>query len=363
MNTLGKNLRLSIFGESHSELMGATLDGLCAGIKIDYDFINECLEKRRPNGPTETQRKEKDDYKIISGVFNGYSTGEPITILIKNEEYNSSDYSLNKDKPRPSHADYVKFIKEDGYNDYRGGGASSARLTAPIVALGSIVLKALEDKGIEIESHIKSLGSYNDSPFDMNNIDEDFKKIRSRNKYPLIVDFEAELEKYILSFKESNDSIGGTIETCIKGLDAGVGEPWFDSMEGKISNAMFSIPGIKGIEFGLGFKFAETPGSMANDEFVYENGRVMTLSNNNGGINGGISNGMPIVFKVAIRPTSSISSVQNTINLSTKTNDVIEIKGRHDPSIVRRSVIIVKVMTALSIADLLIEKEGRNILK
>ena len=361
-NTLGKNLRLSIFGESHSEFIGATLDGMTPGIRIDYNFIDKCLTKRRPDGFSETQRVEKDDYKIISGVFNGFTTGEPITIIIKNEDPNPVDYSLFKEKPRPSHTDYVKYVKEEGYNDYRGGGASSARLTAPIVALSSIVMKALEDKGISIESHIKSLGRVNDRKFDESNLDNDFRILKSKD-YPVLNDVENEMKEEVSSYKNASDSIGGTIETCVKGLDAGIGEPWFDSMEGKLSNAMFSIPGIKGIEFGLGFGFKDTPGSIANDEFTYKDSKVVTKTNNNGGINGGISNGMPIIFTVVVRPTASIAKAQNTINLPTKEDDVIEIKGRHDAAIVRRALIVVKSLTALTIADLLIEKEGRKALK
>ena len=360
-NTNGKNLRLSLFGESHGEYIGATLDGIAPGIKIDYEFLEECLNKRRPDENLDTKRREKDEYKFISGVFNGYTTGEALTIIIKNSDVISQDYSLFKDKPRPSHTDYVKRIKEEGFNDYRGGGASSARLTAPIVAISSIIIKTLENKGIYIENHIKSIGSVEDRSFNEKNLDDDFKSLKNKD-FPVLNDIKDEMINEINSYKNDSDSIGGVIETCIKGLTVGVGEPWFDSLEGKIANAMFSIPGIKGIEFGLGFGFKNIPGSIANDEFFYDNGVVKTRTNNNGGINGGISNGMPIIFRVVIRPTSSIGKVQNTINLSTKENDILEIKGRHDASIVRRSSIIIKSMTALTIADLLMEYNAKKTL-
>ena len=363
MNTIGKNLRLSIFGESHSEFIGATLDGVPSGIEIDYRFIDECLSKRRPSSSFESPRVEADSYRIISGEFNGYTTGEPLTILIMNESYNSNDYALFKDKPRPSHADYTKYVKSNGFNDYRGGGASSARLTAPIVALSSIIIKALEKKGIMVDSHIKSIGNITDRSFDENNLSNDFFILRHANFPVLSSDKAQEMENLIESYKKSNDSIGGTIETVVSGIDAGIGEPWFDSVEGKISNAMFSIPGVKGIEFGLGFGFGNASGSMAQDEFEYKDSKVTTKTNNDGGINGGISNGMPILFRVVMRPTASIPKVLNTINLKTKENDVIEIKGRHDACIVRRAVIVVKAMTALMIADLLMEKEGRDTFK
>lgn len=362
-NTIGEFLKLHLFGESHGEYIGATLEGMSAGVKIDYDFIDLCLKKRRPVQNLDTPRIEKDDYKIISGVFNGYTTGDPITFIIKNDNTKSQDYSEIKDKVRPSHADYTKYIKTNGFNDYRGGGATSARLTAPLVGLLSIVLKALENKGIYIASHIASLGNVKDSLFTLENALNEIKDLNNKS-YPTICDIEDEMNNEILSYRSNNDSIGGTVETICYGVEAGLGEPWFNSVESAISKAMFSIPALKGIEFGLGFAFANKSGALANDiPYLDENNNFKTRTNNNGGINGGITNSMPIIFKTVYKPTASISKPQDTINIKECKNDKIKIEGRHDPAVVRRAPIIQTLLTAFVIADFYLIKHGEDALR
>ena len=357
-NTLGNNLKVTVFGQSHGESIGCVIDGLCAGIKIDEDFIKTCLSYRRPSGIGETSRVELDNYKIVSGVFNGYTTGSAICVLIENSNIKSKDYDAIKDLARPSHADYVANVKYHGFNDYRGGGAFSGRLTTPLVVAGSIALKALESLNIKIASHIKQIGDVLDASF--NDFDNEVDKVNNLS-FPVILDVKEQMEKEIEAAAKDNDSIGGIIETAIVNLPVGVGDPMFDSIESLLSKAMFSIGAIKGIEFGLGFEFANVKGSLANDQFAIKDGKVVTLTNNNGGINGGISNGMPVTFNVVVKPTPSIYKTQQTINMKTLKEENINIVGRHDPCIVRRVNIVVRCVTALVIADMLIAKYGQEV--
>ena len=359
-NVLGDNLTLTLFGESHGEEIGAVLDGFTPGIKVDNDFIDKCMKLRRPNGKTDTCRIEKDEYKIVSGIFNGYTTGAPICMIIPNKNCNSSAYDDLKGIARPSHADYAGYAKYHGFEDYRGGGHFSGRITAPIVGLGSLCLKALNDKGIKIGTHILKCGSAIDKEF--SNYDTEIDLVNNK-EIPVINNIEETLEKEILKAKENSDSIGGIIETSIINLPAGVGEPWFSSVEGKISNAVFSIGGIKGIEFGLGFGFEEKLGSNANDEFIIKNGQIETKTNNNGGVNGGITNGMPITFKCAVKPTPSIGLKQNTVDFINNKETTLEIKGRHDPAIIRRICIVITCITAITVCDMLISRFGVDYLK
>jgi len=358
-NVLGDNITLTLFGESHGEFIGATLDGFTPGIKIDYDFLDKCMKLRRPCCKTDTTRVEKDNYKIISGVFNDFTTGAPITILIPNENCNSNAYSELESVARPSHADYSAYCKYHGFSDYRGGGHFSGRITAPIVGLGSICLKALNDKGIKIATHIYKCGNVVDKEFEK---DSELDLVNNKD-YPFINNLDEEFQKEVSKAKENADSIGGIIETMITNMPAGVGEPWFSSVEGKISNAIFSIGGIKGIEFGKGFGFSDGFGSTLNDEFYIDNGQVKTKTNNNGGINGGITNGMPITFKCAVKPTPSIGLKQNTINFKENKETTLEIKGRHDPAIIRRICIVITCITAISVCDMLITRYGTDYLK
>ncbi len=360
-NTIGDNLKLTLFGESHGDYIGATLDGITPGLKIDYDYIKDLMSKRKPKS-YETGRYEEDSIEFISGIFNGFTTGEPITVLIKNNNTHSKDYELLKDTPRPSHADFTKFIFSDGYADYRGGGHASARLTAPIVALGGIILKALEDKGIVITSYIKSIGDIEAPSLGIDPTKEELDKLNEMD-FPVLGDKKDEMESLIEKVKEDSDSIGGVIETVAIGLKAGLGSPYFNSVESKISEAMFSIPGVKGIEFGLGFNFSKSLGSQANDSYYLKNNEVKTKTNNNGGINGGLTNSMPLVFRLAMRPTASIFKPLDTVNLKEMKDVTINLTGRHDPCIVRRASVIVRSLTAFVIADMLMEEEGRRALK
>lgn len=349
-NVIGNNVTLTLFGESHNEIIGAVLDGLKEGIEIDYEYINKMLARRRPNGKTDTNRIEADDYKIVSGIYNGYSTGAPICILIKNSNVNSNAYNNIMDVARPSHADYPMFIKYNGFNDPRGGGHTSGRITAPIVALGAICMKELEKKNIKIGCHILQCKDIKDKEF--SNYDEEIDLIKNKS-IPVINNIEGDIEKAILSAKMDNDSVGGILEVAINNLPVGIGEPWFSSLEGVISNAMFSIGGIKGIEFGRGFDLVNDFGSTFNDELRNVDGKIITKTNNNGGINGGLSNGMPVVFRLAVKPTPSIYKSQETINLKTKENVNLEIEGRHDPAIIRRICVVVEALLAIVITDMM----------
>ena len=361
-NTLGEKVKVTVFGESHGPYVGAILDGLSSGIKVNEGSIRSLLEKRRPSGKGETSRVEKDEFQIVSGVFNGFTTGSPITILIPNANVHSLDYEKLKDIPRPSHADYVSKVKYDGFADYRGGGHFSGRVTAGLVGLGAIVLDALKEKGIRVHVHIQECGGVVDEALpleDMEALDE-----LSQKAFPTVSERKGELMKEAMeNAGKEGDSIGGVIEVAITGCPIGLGEPWFSSVEGKISEACFAIGGIKGIEFGDGFAYKDKKGSNANDQYAYEKGEVKTVSNHNGGVNGGISNGEPILFRVAVKPTPSIYKAQQSVDLESKENVELRVEGRHDPAIIRRVCPVIKAMTAFVIADLLEMKEGENALR
>ncbi len=358
-NTIGDNVTLTLFGESHGSYIGAVLDGVAPGIKIDKEFIDAQLAKRRPQGNIETARVELDEYEIVSGVFNDYTTGAPLTIIIPNKNVKSKDYESVKSVARPSHADYTAYVKYHGYSDYRGGGHFSGRNTAPIVAMGAILLKALEKKNIYIGTHIKQCGNVIDDDF---SIDCHEVKDISSKRFPTILNIEENITSEIEKAKMSTDSIGGILQTAIVGLPAGLGDPWFTSVEGKISNALFSIGGIKGVEFGLGFDFANYNGSTCNDEFYIFKNKILTKTNNNGGINGGITNGMPVVFNTAIKPTPSIAKVQNTVDFKNLENVQLSIEGRHDPAIIRRIAVVIDSMMAIIVCDLLASRYGNDYL-
>ncbi len=359
-NSFGDSIVYTLFGESHGEAIGIVIDGLAPGIVVDNAEIEKILSLRRPADATSTARREPDNFSILSGVYNGKTTGTPICIVINNTETKSKDYSSLDGIARPGHADYTAFCKYHGYEDRRGGGHFSGRITAPIVAAGAICLNVLKNKGIEIGTHISSIAEIRDRDF--NNIAEDIAKLSKMNFPVLCSDAKEKMQQVILNAKANCDSIGGTLETIVTGMPCGVGEPWFDSVESKLSHALFSVPGIKGVSFGCGFEFAKMFGSQANDEFYEKDAEILTKTNNNGGINGGITNGMPIVFSCAVKPTPSISKKQNTVNYKNKSNCEIEIGGRHDPCIVHRAAIVVKCITALTICDLLATRFGTDYL-
>lgn len=356
-NTFGNSISMTLFGESHGPKIGVVIDGLCPGIEIDNDFIKSQLELRRPYGKISTTRVETDNFEIVSGIFEGKATGAPLCILIENTNTKSKDYSELKYLMRPSHADLTAIQKYNGYADFRGGGHFSGRLTAPIVAAGSILIKALQKKNIHIATHIKSCGEIEDR--DIKNL-SDIKYLNSL-KFPVLEnDISEKIKQYIESAASEKDSVGGILETVAFGIPEGVGEPWFDSVESVISKGIFGIPAVKGIEFGAGFNFAKMKGSTANDPFVLNNGKIKTKTNNNGGINGGITNGMPINFKTVIKPTASIFQEQKTVNLKNMKEDTLVLKGRHDPAIFHRARVVIDSITAFAISDLLALKFGTD---
>lgn len=350
----GKRIKLSIFGESHGKAIGINIDGLPQGIELDLNYINKEMERRAP-GKSElsTPRKEEDTVQILSGYFNRKTTGTPLCAVIYNNNQHSKDYEKTKDLMRPSHGDFTGYIKYEGFNDYRGGGHFSGRLTAPLVFAGAVCKQILERKGIFIGSHIKSIGNIEDRSFDMVEIkDETFKKLRE-NTFPVLDEkMGAEMKERIIKAKEEMDSVGGIIESAVINLPIGIGDPFFDSVESNLVQLLFSIPGVKGVEFGEGFGLTRMLGSQANDEYYMDGDKVKTYSNNNGGILGGITNGMPLIFRVAIKPTPSIGKIQRTINIEKKENDEIKIKGRHDPCIVPRALPVVEAVAAIAMLNL-----------
>lgn len=352
----GNNLKVSIFGESHGVGIGLTIDGLPSGFSIDLEKIDAEMERRAPGrNNLSTARKEGDKVEILSGLFEGKTTGTPLCGIIRNSDKKSKDYSTLKSLMRPGHADYTGNIKYNGFNDYRGGGHFSGRITAPLVFGGAICKQILECSGIKIVSHIKSIGNIEDESFNPVNISESLVEELPKMELPLInKELDSDIRKEILSAKSEGDSVGGIIECAILNVDAGIGDPFFDSVESTLAHLLFSVPAVKGVEFGEGFNITNLKGSEANDEFYYdEEGNVKTRSNNNGGILGGITDGMPIVFRVAIKPTASILKRQNTINIDKKVNEKLNIEGRHDPCIVQRAVPVIESVAAIGILELL----------
>ncbi len=359
-NTFGNAVKVTLFGESHGDAIGAVIDGLTPGIEIDYEFIDRQLNRRRSKTQVCTQRVEKDDYRIISGVFDGHTTGTPLCIVIPNRDTKSSDYQLFSSVARPGHADYTANCKYHGYQDYRGGGHFSGRITVALVAAGAIIQSALEKKGVYVGTHIKKCADVCDRDFE--NYVEDIKSLHVAQFSILDENSKEKMLSKTTEIKANGDSVGGIMQTAIYGVPAGLGEPWFDSLESMLSHAMFSIPAVKGVEFGIGFGCADMRGSEMNDEFYVSGENILTKSNNNGGINGGISNGMPIVFNCAVKPTSSIPRKQKTVNFIDKYNTEIEISGRHDSTIIPRACVVAETLSAIVIADLLIGRYGTDYL-
>ena len=357
-NTLGNTLKVTLFGESHGQAIGAVIDGITPGIKIDTDFVEKQLSRRRPHGDISTSRKESDNYQIVSGVVNGTTTGTPICIIIPNRNTASGDYSAFSSVARPGHADYTANCKYHGFQDFRGGGHFSGRITAALVAAGAIIQSALADKGILIGTHIKRCARINDADF--SDYISDIKQLEDSVFPALDTKAGEDMQRAIADAKASLDSVGGILETAVVGMPCGVGEPWFDSIESMLSHALFSIPAIKGVEFGDGFACADMTGSQMNDEFCIENGEVKTKTNHNGGINGGISNGMPMIFRCAVKPTPSIAKPQKTVDFNELKEAEIEIHGRHDPAIVHRAAVVVDSVAAIVICDLLLGRYGTD---
>ena len=355
-NTFGQSVVVTLFGESHGPEIGAVIDGLAPGIPVDEAFIAHQLKLRRPSGAISTARREADPFRIVSGVFQGRTTGAPLAILIPNGDAHSGDYA--RGPLRPGHADYTAFAKYHGFEDYRGGGHFSGRVTAALVAAGAIALTALKRRGIVLGTHIARCAGVDDAPFGDHAAD-----IARLNGLPFaVLDEQAgqAMRMAIEAATQVGDSVGGVLETAVLGLPAGVGEPWFDTVEGVLAHALFSIPAVKGVEFGAGFALADMRGSEANDPFLLEGGQVVTAANRNGGVNGGITNGMPLLFRCAVKPTPSIALPQRTVNLASGREETLNIAGRHDPCIVHRARVVVDSVTALTLADLLAQRFGTD---
>ncbi len=351
MNTIGKNLKITIFGESHGNGVGAVVDGLPAGIELPHDLIRNDLDRRRPGSkPFVTTRKEPDHYEILSGVRNDITNGYPLTVFVKNSDVDDRDANVYADAPRPGHADYPAIIKHHGMADIRGGGESSGRMTVPIVIAGAIAKHLLMKKEIFIYGYTAQIGRVKIPE----TIPEDLlKKAWSMNPYsvPDAALYEKMVEE-VGQFYAQGDSVGGVIECISSRMPVGMGDPFFNSMESVISSYLFSIPGIKGVYFGDGLNTPYIPGSKFNDELYVENDAIRLKTNHNGGINGGLTNGNPLKIGAMVRPPSSIKKNQKTVRLSTKEEVELTLKGRYDPCIVPRMVVVMESMIALSIADL-----------
>lgn len=349
----GDMIKLSIFGQSHGPAIGMTLDGVPAGLPVDFDKLQKFLNRRAPGQSiTSTSRKEEDSPEFLSGVLDGFTCGAPIAAVIRNTNTRSGDYRDLKDCPRPGHADFSAQMKYHGFQDVAGGGHFSGRLTAPLCIAGGLCLQWLEARGIKIGAHIVSIGGIVDEPVYLDWVSPQLDAIGK--DFPVLnPEAGAHMRQAIIDAKAAGDSVGGLVECVITGLPAGVGEPMFGGMESKIAQIIYGIPAVKGLDFGSGFSGAYMRGSENNDAYTIEDGVVKTLTNNAGGILGGITTGMPIVFQVAIKPTPSISHPQQSISLSNQCTTTLEIKGRHDPCIVPRAVPVIEAAAAISVFDAL----------
>ena len=348
----GENLRLSVFGQSHAPAIGMTLDGIPAGLPVDMADLQAFLARRAPgqNGFS-TTRKEADTPEFLCGISDGFTCGAPVTAIIRNTNTRSGDYDNLRDCPRPGHADYTAQIKYGGYQDAAGGGHFSGRLTAPICIAGGLCIQWLAQKGIRVGAHIASIAGISDMPFDMTD-----PQIDAVGKEFPVLDTEAgeAMGNAILEAKSAGDSVGGVIECAVTGLPAGLGDPMFDGVENRIAGIVFGIPAVKGLEFGLGFGLSAMRGSLSNDPFIMSNGEVRTATNNCGGILGGITDGMPLIFRAAVKPTPSIATCQRSVSLSQKAEQELIVKGRHDPCIVPRAVPVIEAAAAIAVMDMIL---------
>lgn len=350
------NLTVSIFGESHGNGIGVIIDGLPGGREIDFERVLDFMARRAPKKDgISTRRNEKDYPEIMSGYLNGKTTGTPLCAVIKNTDQHSKDYGNIATVARPGHADYTGAMRYNGANDIRGGGHFSGRITAPLVFAGAVCGQILEQEGIFSGAHILSIGDVYDDKFDSLKLDKNTLEAVKAKDFPLInSDKEQDMKAAVKTASEKLDSIGGRIECAVIGLKAGIGSPMFDGIENRIAQIVFGIPAVKGLEFGAGFNFADMCGSEANDCFTTDGNEIKTLTNNNGGILGGISSGMPVIFNAAIKPTPSIAQPQQTVDYVKMENTVLEIKGRHDACIVPRAVPVVEAAANIAILSFLI---------
>ena len=355
-STYGEKLKLSIFGQSHGKAIGMTLTGVPAGLPVDQNKLQMFLNRRAPGQQDySTPRKEEDRPEFLSGLSEGFTCGAPIAAVIYNQNTRSGDYNNLKDCPRPGHADFTAQIKYKGYQDVAGGGHFSGRLTAPLCIAGGLCKQWLEDEGIHIAAHIVSIGNSGDFPLHLDWVKPDFSLIGK--DFPVISEKAAEqMCNTIAEAKKRGDSVGGIIECIVTGVPGGLGGPLFGGIEGKIAQIIYGIPAVKGIEFGSGFRGSHFYGSENNDPYTISGGRIVTETNNAGGILGGISTGMPIVFQTAIKPTPSISMEQNTVNMKTMESTTLQVHGRHDPCIVPRAVPVIEAAAAIAIYDLILSE-------
>lgn len=355
---LGKHIHVSIFGQSHAPAIGVTVDGLPAGERVDLEELQRFLRRRAPGrDSTSTPRKEGDVPEILCGLVDSVTCGAPLAAVIRNTNTRSQDYDELRDKPRPAHADYTAQVKYRGFQDVAGGGHFSGRLTAPICVAGGLCLQILERRGIRIGAHIRSIAQVEDRPFQMLGEPPEVLEAVKAAPFPVLEPQAGEhMRAAIHQAREAGDSLGGVVECIAQGVPVGVGSPMFQGLESQLAAALFAIPAVKGVEFGSGFQAARMRGSEHNDPFVMENGRIRTRTNYAGGILGGISDGMPILFRVAFKPTPSIAQKQHTVRLSTSTEEDLQITGRHDPCIVPRAVPVVEAVAALVLLDALLDR-------
>lgn len=351
----GNNIKISIFGESHGSAIGINIDNLPCGFTLDMKEITREMKRRAPgNNNLSTLRKEDDEPEILSGYFEGKTTGTPLCAIIRNKDNKSKDYSKIKNVVRPGHGDYTGFVKYNGFNDYRGGGHFSGRITAPLVFAGAICKQILREEEIEIVAHIQSIGEIKDKSFLDCDVDKELINSLKYGEFPLInKNLEDKMKNEILNARKEGDSVGGVIECMILGVAEGIGSPFFDSVESTLAHLIFSVPAVKGIEFGRGFDITKIKGSKSNDEYYLDEKKIKTKTNNNGGISGGITNGMPIIFRVAIKPTPSIYKEQSTVDIRTMEETTLKIEGRHDPCIVQRALPVIEGVSAIGILDLI----------
>ncbi len=348
----GQHLHLSLFGQSHGEAIGITMDGFPAGMKVDMAHLAAEMARRAPGSSSmTTPRKEPDQPEFLSGIMDGHTTGQPICAIIRNTNMHSRDYGQGVDLVRPGHADYTGHVRYYGFEDWRGGGHFSGRLTAPIVLAGTLCRQYLQAQGVTIGTHIQQLENLKDGSF-LDHPHADFEKLHAMTLPVLTEGLDQAMEEAVLAAKADGDSVGGVIECMVRGVPAGLGAPFFDSAESMLAHLMFAIPAVKGVSFGEGFGFAALRGSQANDSFRMENGRVATMTDHCGGILGGITDGMPLIFRCCIRATPSIAREQETVSLQKQENATMAIKGRHDPCILPRAVPVVEAMTAIGLMEL-----------
>ncbi len=358
-STLGKCLKISLFGESHGEAVGVVLDGFPAGIKVDEAFIETEMARRAPGGILASPRKEKDSCRILAGLLNGKTTGAPICCIIENSNTRSADYQTLLEVPRPSHADFTGTLRYNGFNDLRGGGHFSGRLTAPLVFAGALCKTFLKDQGVYIGAHLKSVGPVQDDSFSENQINlEIFESLAKKELAFLNDELGKKAVAEILKRKAEGDSVGGVVECAAIGIKAGLGSPIFEAVESKIAAIIFAIPGVKGVEFGEGFNIAKMLGSTANDVFCLKDNQIYPETNRNGGCLGGITTGAPIIFRAAFKPTASIEMPQLTLNTRTGKKEELSVSGRHDPCIALRAVPVVEAAAAIVLTDMVLEGSG-----